>query len=222
MLGIERIETELFDANCYVVTAPDSDLALVVDPGVGAAAAVAEALERDGKSVGAVLATHGHPDHVWDSAAVAAMGGGAPVYITGPDRYWLSDPMGLLAMGELPLRWTQPDDVREIPVSDWSPLPGMTLRMVPAPGHSPGSAIFLFAEPTFGEHGQAPLSALSGDVIFKGSIGRTDLPGGDPEVMAETLKTLKYSLDPATVLLPGHGPGTVWEEELLLNPHLPK
>ena len=141
---------------------------------------------------------------------------GRPVYIPEPDLALIENPMGALGMRASALgigEWQYPEVVVPLGSEQFNPVEGITVRVIPAPGHSPGSSVFLFAPtPT-----DAPM-ALSGDVIFAGSVGRTDLPGGDEYVMRESLRTLADVLDPATVLLPGHGPQTRWGTELQTNP----
>lgn len=213
IMEIEVLQASLFDANCYVMWLPGSDEALVVDPGPSTNDQVRAVLEREGLTVGSVLLTHGHVDHVWDAEAVAQ---GAPVFIPEPDAELIADPLAALEMRPSALGlgpWVHPKELRPLGSETFTPIPGLTVRLVPAPGHSPGSSIFLFEPtPTGG-----PM-ALSGDVVFAGSVGRSDLPGGDEDVMRETLRTLVDVLDPATVLLPGHGPQTRWGNEVQSNP----
>lgn len=229
MLQIYRIPTDYLSANCYIIESDAHERALVVDPGLGATRKVQATLERLGKRVGAVLLTHGHADHIWEAARVADLPGpdgsssGAPIYLPGPDHYWLVDPVGQLqsaGLDALGVQWERPELVGEIPVGGWQILPGIALQMVPSPGHSPGSAIYVFADSAQMENQNIEAFALSGDVIFAGSVGRTDLPGGDEEEMRESLRTLAYALNPATVLLPGHGPETTWHRELDTNPYV--
>ncbi|PFG37958.1 glyoxylase-like metal-dependent hydrolase (beta-lactamase superfamily II) [Georgenia soli] len=236
-----RTTTTVLEAHCYVVAPHDGAAALVVDPGAGSAPEVRRLLAEHGLQVGAVALTHAHADHLWDAAAVA---GDAPVYVAPPDLYRLDDPAG--ALGE-PLAtlfqdlavdpWRRPTDVRPLPGELFSGggaeiVPGVTVRAVPAPGHTEGSTVLLLsgAPVTAGAIPTGPdvhpdatgryLVALCGDVIFAGSVGRTDLPGGDEREMIATLRTLSSSLAPTTVLLPGHGPSTVLSRELAANPHV--
>lgn len=213
-MNVEVVGASLFGANCYVIWPEGASQALVVDPGPGTAEAVAEVCNAKGLDVGAVVLTHGHIDHVWEAARVA--GSDVPVLISGPDLFWLDDPGALLGYDSASFGlgpWERPALIEEISSLTFEPVEGIALRMVPTPGHSPGSAIFLFA----GGRDDPPM-ALSGDVVFAGSVGRTDLPGGDEQEMRESLRTLADALDPVTVLLPGHGPTTSWQRELDSNP----
>lgn len=261
---VERTLAAVFGANCYVLAAGPGEPALVVDPGAGAARGALALLRSHGLTLGAVLLTHGHADHVWDAQrlidAAAAEGlvlgaGGAagvegvsvPVYIPEPDRYRLDDPdsttgiraqgMGFADLAGTP--WLAPREVRIVPEAGYQSgfeiVPGVVLRAVAAPGHSEGSSMFffgahlgdnqlLFEAEVLDDPTDVPecdyLMALSGDVIFKGSVGRTDLPGGDQVQMWATLRFLSVAVDPATVLLPGHGAVTTMEHEHRGNPYL--
>ena len=172
-----------------------------------------------------------------------------PVYIPERDRYRLEEPditTGISANGMsftdmAGSEWKQPADIRLFPGDGFSQAielaPGIALRAVPAPGHSEGSTLFFFEarladnallyeaeviedDPSAADEEHTYLMALDGDVIFKGSVGRTDLPGGDQVQMLATLRFLANAVDPATILLPGHGAVTTMEHEHHGNPYL--
>ncbi len=231
-MRLHVLPSPYYAANCVVLVPQGSASALVVDPSVGILAAIRAVLDAEGVGVGAVLATHGHPDHVWDCAEVASWAGEAPapVWIPGPDRYRMDDPLAHILMPP-PLEvgpWRKPADLRDFPAGSVELVDGLRMKMVPAPGHTEGSAVFLghcdveaVAEGEVLYSSETPVPwALSGDVIFAGSVGRTDLPGGDETQMRHSLRTLGNALDPATLLAPGHGPMTTLERELASNPYL--
>lgn len=228
-MRIHSIVAEMFSENTFVITPSNTSQSLIVDPGVGVSKQVKEYLEERGFEAGAVLLTHGHPDHVWEAANF-----GVPVWIPGPDLYRLEDPLSHLPLGiSFPSKWVKPTEVREIPAGTFAPIAGLSMLMVPAPGHTEGSAIFLFelAESDqletnlqsqwleTGFSGSQPF-ALAGDVIFMQGVGRTDLPGGDETQMRHSLRTLANSIDPNTILLPGHGYITQWGFEQTHNAYV--
>ncbi|MDU0348195.1 MBL fold metallo-hydrolase [Actinomyces sp. MRS3W] len=170
-----------------------------------------------------------------------------PVYIPQPDLYRIDDPdttTGITADGMTfadmaDTQWLRPADVRPFPQAGFSSavelVPGVALQAVPAPGHTEGSTMFflnahlgdnqllfeaeVLDDPTDIQEADY-LIALAGDVLFKGSVGRTDLPGGDQYQMWATLRFLASAVDPATVLLPGHGATTTMAHEHRGNPYL--
>ncbi|SDN53837.1 Glyoxylase, beta-lactamase superfamily II [Actinomyces ruminicola] len=260
---IERTLAPVFGANCYVLAAEPGACALVVDPGAGAARGAMALLRSHDLTLGAILLTHGHADHVWDAqrlidAAVtegrvasgadgASAGTSVPVYIPRPDLYRLEDPAittgitvdGMTFADLAGTPWLRPADARPFPQDGFGRtvelVPGVALQAVPAPGHSEGSTLFflnaqlgdnqlLFEAEVLDDPTDIPerdyLLALDGDVIFKGSVGRTDLPGGDQYQMWATLRLLATAVDPATVLLPGHGAATTMAHEHRANPYL--
>ncbi|WP_188042765.1 MBL fold metallo-hydrolase [Changpingibacter yushuensis] len=224
-----RYSQTLIEANCYIIADSEAKQALVVDPGAGSAHWVETALASHGLEINAVLCTHGHSDHVWDSAVVA---GGAPVFVPGPDLYRMEDPSMYTAAFRQAFvdasghDWEKPADTRELPAAlleggGAQIVPGIAMRALPAPGHTEGSTVFLLSgsidddveavslpEGSFGTS-----LMLSGDVLFRDGVGRTDLPGGDPVAAAESLRTLTQVIAPATVFFPGHGaPSTMGRE----------
>lgn len=235
---LRRLTTPVLEEHCYVLASGHGSPALVIDPGAATAPAVRDALAEQDLSLGAVALTHGHADHVWDAAGLA---GSSPVYIGGPDAHRLDDPASALGvpLGEMfaaaaGTAWVRPARVEhwpgEVLAGEGAELvPGVVVRAVPAPGHTEGSTLLLVRGAIEDPDGALPASvageedlllALCGDVIFAGSIGRTDLPGGDEREMIATLRTLATSLPPSTVLLPGHGPATVLAHEITGNAHV--
>ncbi len=205
--------------NCYVVaTAPGAEC-VVVDPGKDSAAGVAEVVREHRLKPVAVLVTHGHIDHMWCVAPVAGTYD-ATAYVHAADRHLLTDPMAGMSPETTQMllgggySWAEPDDVRELGDLQELELAGLRFTVDHTPGHTPGSAVF--RTPT--DEGVEVL--LAGDTLFAGSIGRTDLPGGDSETMFASLRDRVLPLPDETVVLPGHGPATTIGRERLTNPYL--
>ena len=201
-----------FAANCYVVAPARGAECVIVDPGQDAQQGIDELLLRYRLKPIAVLLTHGHIDHMWSVAPVCGAKG-IPAYIHPDDRELLADPAkGLsLAVGQQlfgGITFTEPDDVRELADGSALSLAELDFTVRHTPGHTPGSV-------TFGSEN----GLFSGDLLFAGSIGRTDLPGGDHQAMLRSLaRTLTLPDD--TLVLPGHGPQTTIGAERRTNPFL--
>lgn len=217
---IRTLAAPLLGASCHVV--PDGDGCVVVDPGSGVAAPVLDAVASVGLTPRAILLTHGHLDHTWDAAELSDAWG-VPVLVHEDDAYRLVDPVGslgplgaqLAAMAGFPGGPAVPDRVETFRAD--AEVPGVVvgrIRALHAPGHTQGSTVYLVPGA-----GVAEDVALTGDVLFAGTIGRCDLPGGDERAMAATLRRLAR-LDVATRVLPGHGPWTTIGDELATNPYL--
>lgn len=208
-----------FAANCYVVAPAAGEECVIIDPGQDAEAGIDEILrEHRLKPVAAIL-THGHIDHVWSVTPVCGAKD-VPAYIHPGDRELLTDPAkGLSLSGAQQflggLTLTEPDDVRELADGVTLELAGLTIRVDHAPGHTPGSVTF--ATPPSGE---LPEVLFSGDLLFAGSIGRTDLPGGSYEEIQDSLARVCLARPDDTAVLPGHGPQTTIGRERVTNPYL--
>jgi glyoxylase-like metal-dependent hydrolase (beta-lactamase superfamily II) len=196
---------------------------VIVDPGKDSAPGIEEAVREHGLSPVAVLLTHGHIDHVWSVVPVCGARD-IPAYLHPSDRHLLTDPGAglspqtrdlLAGMTDGVLTSAEPDDLRELTDGLELELAGLSLVVDHAPGHTGGSVMFRRA----GELGVPPL-LISGDVLFEGSIGRTDLPGGDHAAMLRSLSTKVLPLDDETVVLPGHGETTTIARERTANPYL--
>jgi len=205
-----------FAANCYVVAPAPGEQCVIIDPGQDAEAGISDLLAAHRLSPAAVLLTHGHIDHVWSVAPVCGARG-IPAYIHPADRPLLSDPArGFpLAPGQQlfgGMTFTEPDDVRELADGTVLDLVGLRITVSHAPGHTPGSVTFWLPA------GDGVL--FSGDLLFAGSIGRTDLPGGDHQTILRSLARVCLTLPDQTVVLAGHGPRTTIGAERRSNPFL--
>ncbi|HEY6496012.1 MAG TPA: MBL fold metallo-hydrolase [Trebonia sp.] len=205
-----------FAANCYLVAPAPGEECVIIDPGQDAEPGIEELLDRYRLKPIAVLLTHGHVDHMWSVAPVCGAKG-IPAYIHPDDRALLADPakgLSLLANQQFlgGMTFAEPDDVREL--ADGAPvtLGGLDFRIGHVPGHTPGSV-------TFRSDAENVDALFTGDLLFAGSIGRTDLPGGDHQQILHSLaRTL--TLPDETVVLPGHGPQTTIGDERRTNPFL--
>jgi glyoxylase-like metal-dependent hydrolase (beta-lactamase superfamily II) len=239
---ITTIVSPLLDENCHVVATDSDPGALIVDPGAKTAARVAQLMDRSGLRPVAILLTHGHQDHVWDAVRLAERYG-VEIHIHPADRFFLEDPLGALGFMGAGIRallvshgvsphWRPPREVQAIETgADGSgelTLGPLRLAACHAPGHSPGSTVFEVspaqgAPP--GQPGQPASSAqtpilLTGDVLFAGGIGRTDLPGGSDARMRTSLRAVADRFDHAAPVYPGHGPDSVLGVEVTANPYL--
>jgi len=209
MLRIQAVTVGPFQSNCYVVACAETNDAVIFDAGDEAARILAT-VRAMGVNVKAVVNTHAHIDHVSGLAGVVdALG--VPVFMH-RDEAPIYDALAQTAlMFGLPVprkveihRWLAEGEVIRV-----GNVPGRVMLM---PGHTPGHIIVLFDEET-------PPRAIVGDVLFQGSIGRTDLPGGDHAVMMETLERF-LAMPDDTVVYPGHGPETTIGVEKKWNPFL--
>jgi glyoxylase-like metal-dependent hydrolase (beta-lactamase superfamily II) len=196
---------------------------VVVDPGQDAVGDLTELLHEHRLQPAAVVLTHGHLDHMWSVTPVCGAHD-VPAYIHPADRYMLADPLRgvspqLAAMiGDA--AFTEPDEVREL--ADGAALGlgsvlGFDLVVDHAPGHTKGSVTFTL--PSLDDAGD-PDVMFSGDLLFAGSIGRSDLPGGDPAEMNVSLARVVLPRPDDTVVLPGHGGRTTIGRERASNPFL--
>ena len=202
-----------FAANCYLVAPGPGAQCLIIDRGQDAEPGIEEILTKYRLRPAAVLATHGHIDHIWSVAPVCGAKN-IPAYVHPADRALLTDPargLSLMAGQQLfgGITFSEPDDVRELADGMTLDLAGVGLVVDHAPGHTPGSVTF-----------RMPDAIFTGDLLFAGSIGRTDLPGGDYQVILDSLARVCLPLPDETVVLAGHGPQTSIGAERATNPFL--
>lgn len=207
--------------NCYVVATEPGAECVVVDPGQNAASGVDELIREHRLKPVAVLLTHGHIDHMWSVTPVAGTYD-ATAWIHPADRHLLTDPMAGISRESAQMllggkyEFTEPDDVRELADGKLLEIAGLEITVDHAPGHTQGSVAF---RTPYGQQGISEVM-FSGDLLFAGSIGRTDLPGGDHAQMLTSLRDKVLPLADDIVVLPGHGEQTSIGRERATNPYL--
>lgn len=207
-----------YQTNCYVLAPGPGQACVVVDPGQDAVEPLEGVLAQHRLTPVAVLLTHGHFDHTFSVVPVCD-GHDVPAFIHPDDRVLLSDPMKGLSADALAffggrLEMREPREVRTLDDGATLTLAGIELRVDHTPGHTPGSVVFSTATAEGDE------VILAGDTLFAGSIGRTDLPGGDTATMLRSLRDKLLTRADAAHVLPGHGPTTTIGQERASNPFL--
>jgi hydroxyacylglutathione hydrolase len=208
-----------FAANCYLVAPAPGEECVIIDPGQDAEPGIEDLLAKYRLKPIAVLLTHGHIDHMWSVAPVCGAKG-IPAYIHPDDRALLSDPARGIPLAAKQqflggMTFSEPDDVKELADGEVITMAGLDFTVAHAPGHTEGSVTFgteAAAEDTEG-------TLFTGDLLFAGSIGRTDLVGGDHAKILRSLAST-LTLPDATLVLPGHGPQTTIGAERGSNPFL--
>ena len=219
---LERLCLGMWQTNCYLVGDQDRGSVVVIDPGQGAETVVVERLAVLEVRCEGLLLTHGHLDHLWAVPSLAERLD-VPVFLHAGDRWLWDDPAA--GFGNLP-----PGALRNQFGLDWQPpterlqalADGATLRLAGlhvgirhTPGHTPGSSAFLLRS----QPEDDPL-LISGDLLFAGSVGRTDFPRGSWAEQMASLRRVVLPMDDATPVLPGHGPETTVGRERGTNPYL--
>jgi glyoxylase-like metal-dependent hydrolase (beta-lactamase superfamily II) len=204
LMWLDVFNENPYDTNCWLLSSDGSDEAVVVDPGFSPAR-VHELLDRAGKEPVAVLATHAHVDHVGEAGTFA---GELPIYIHDADALAFSDPVTWGAGFGNDL--APAEQLRSIADGDVLHLAGLEIQVLHTPGHTPGHCSFRI---------DLDAACCSGDLVFAGTIGRSDFPNSDPSAMQASLKKF-LELPDAMPVLPGHGPPTTVGRERTSNPFL--
>ena len=206
-LQIQTIVSMPFAENSYVVWRDGSRQAVVIDPGTEPEA-ILEFLAERGLTPEAILNTHGHADHIAGNADLKAAFPNAPLVIGVNDVPLLSDP-DLNVSRSFGFDLISPPADRTVREGDRLEFAGVAFEVRDIPGHSPGHVVFIVPNEGI---------VFGGDVLFRGSIGRTDFPGGSFETLAAGIRSKLYTLPNETVIYPGHGPATKIGYEKRTNP----
>ncbi len=198
-----------FGENAYLAVCEETAACVAVDPGSGAPMLV-RAVQSEGLDLQAVLLTHAHLDHIEGVADVRAVYPGVPIWLHPDDLALYRGVQRQAAMFGLSVD-TQPEPTDELIPGETFDFGACRFDIAFAPGHAPGHVVFVSAPDSV---------ALVGDVVFQGSIGRTDLPGGDFQTLMASIRREILSLPDETILYPGHGPATTVGQERVTNPFL--
>lgn len=203
-LEILRFTVGPFEQNPYVVVGPSGRRALLVDPGLGSEGLLEE-IERRGLAIELIVNTHGHLDHVAGNAFFRRSTG-ALLAVHPLDRPYLESVQAQAAAYGFQVEPSPPPD---LDLEEGAPVrfDGIELDVLHTPGHTPGSVCLKLGR-----------RAIVGDTLFRGSVGRTDLPGGSWAALVDSIRNKLFQLSPDTVCLPGHGPETTIEHERRTNP----
>lgn len=199
-----------WQTNTYVVADPGTMTCWVVDPSFGPGKVIQE-IRTEHVTPVAIVLTHAHVDHIGGIADILKAWPGLPIWIHRAEKDWLENPLLNLSDGA-GMSVTAPPPARVLADGDVLELGSMRWKVLHTPGHTPGG-ISLYNE-------EAQI-AIVGDTLFAGSIGRTDLPGGDFETLEESIRRKLYTLPRDTRCLPGHGPATSVGDEMDGNPFVP-
>ena len=207
-LFVHTVESQPFMENTYIAHRSGQADCLVVDPGFEPQK-VFELLEQQQLIPAAILNTHGHSDHIAGNDAMKQRWPAIPLIIGRGDADKLTDPEKNLSRPfGVDLRSPPADEV--VQEGDVIQHAGIRLEVLETPGHSRGHVVFLYRS--------APIVVFGGDVLFCGSVGRTDFPDGDSNTLVRSIHDKLFSLKGDTVVLPGHGPATTIAQEIEHNP----
>lgn len=203
---IERVCVGPMEVNCYILASGKNAQAIIIDPG-SQERKIMDALNKHGLTAAFIINTHGHYDHIGCDDKF-----GVPVYVHRKDVPFLKDPrLNLSVLFALPYRLKS--EIRALEDNDTVELADIRLKVLHIPGHTPGGIALLVVNPP-------EKAVFSGDTLFCGGIGRSDIPAGDEALLIESIKEKLLALPEDTKVYPGHGPSSTIGEEKRNNPFL--
>ena len=215
---LNTFEAGPWRTNCWILSAGPGTECIIVDPGMDALDRINAKVDELGLKPVAVLLTHGHIDHMFSVLPVAS-GYEIPAYVHPSDRDRIGDPYAKMTaetramVKQLGVAFAEPSEIREVVDAERVSLAGFDFVIRHAPGHTEGSVVFATV------HEQLP-TLFSGDVLFAGSVGRSDLVGGSPDAMERSLRNVILTQPDEMVVHCGHGPSTTIGRERRTNPYL--
>jgi len=208
-ISIDVIVSDPFAENSYIVRREGGHEAFVIDPGFEPNL-ILEFLEERELICVAIVNTHGHVDHIAGNGAMKRAFPGSPILVGSGDAAMLTDAVVNMSAGYgIPV--TSPPADQFVKEGDRLTLAGIELEVFDIPGHSPGHVVYLIRE-------SKPFTVLGGDVLFRGSIGRTDFPAGSFPLLKAGIERVLWPLPADTMVYPGHGPTTTIGHEKRTNP----
>lgn len=210
-IQIHTIVSEPFAENSYILWHEGRTDAIVIDPGFEPEPILAFLAEK-GLALAAIINTHGHVDHIAGNRDMKQAFPDAPILVGERDAIMLTDAdVNMSAPFGMPVTSPPPD--RLLKEGDRLEFAGIEMETYEVPGHSPGHVVYLIRD-------TKPFTVLGGDVLFRGSIGRTDFPGGSFEKLKANIERVIWALPPDSVVYPGHGPVTTVGHEKKTNPYV--
>lgn len=208
-LDVQCVTSQLFDENAYIAHFHDSQDCIVIDPGADAGR-ILQVVSKSRLTIAAILNTHGHADHIAGNSALKKAYPKAPLIIGRDDASKLTDAdLNLSAPFGMPI--TSPPADQTVSHGETLNLAGIDLEVRETPGHSCGHVVFIYQSET-------GTIVFGGDVLFEGSVGRTDFPDGDAQQLLTSIRQQLFTLPDEAIVLPGHGDPTTIGQEKAHNP----